>query len=114
MITHLYIVKSGTLKNAPVKIGVAVNVEKRITELQTGNPSELILMYKIPMNSRAHAYSVEARLHREFKRHCILGEWFRARVVHKINVKELLQDRAHEKLYDENDLEMVCEANQHI
>lgn len=114
MITYLYIIKSGTLKNAPVKIGVAANVEKRLVELQTGNPSELILMYKIPMNSRAHAYSIEAKLHREFKKHCIMGEWFRARVVHKINVKELLQDRAHEKLFNDDDLEMVCEANKYL
>jgi len=114
MITYLYIIKSGAQDNAPIKIGVAVNVEKRLDELQTGNPQELIIMYKIPMNSRAHAYMVEARLHRQFYRHRIRGEWFKARVIHKIKVKELLEERKHEKLCNDDETEMIYQAVSHI
>jgi len=82
--------------------------------MQTGNPRELVILYKIPMNSRSHAFTVENRLHRKLSKHRIRGEWFLARALHKIKMKELLEERKHEKLYDENDLDMIYEASKHI
>ena len=114
MLTYLYVIKSGVTINAPIKIGVAINVERRLDELQTGNPNELVVMYKIPMNSRSHAYYTESRLHKQLNRYHIRGEWFMHRAINKIKIKELLKDREHEKLFNENDLEMICEANAHI
>lgn len=98
----------------PIKIGVADNVEKRLDNMQTGNPRELVILYKIPMNSRSHAFMVENRIHKKLSKHRIRGEWFIGRALNKIKVKEILKERSHEKLYSENDLEMVCEANNHI
>lgn len=98
----------------PVKIGIANNVESRMYDLQIGNPQELNILYKLPMNSRRHAHMVENRLHRQLKRHNIRGEWFRARALHKINFKQLLSEREHEKFFNEDDWEMICEANRHI
>ena len=114
MITYLYIIRAGLSLSDPVKIGVANNIEKRLDAMQTGNHKELVILYKIPMNSREHAFSTEKRIHSQFRKQNIRGEWFRSRVLSKIKIKELLSERNHEKLFDENDLEMICEANKHI
>jgi len=64
---------------------VAKEPEKRILELQIGNPYLLTLIGKIPANSRKHAEYIESRLHRYFSRYHIRGEWFQGK---KINIKK--------------------------
>lgn len=67
--------------NAPVKIGVALNVQRRLEALQIGNPRELVVVMEFgPMTSKA-AYELENFYHRQFKPHQIRGEWFHARVL---------------------------------
>ena len=70
----VYFVRSG--RNGPIKIGVAKNVENRMDTLQTGNPTELILIAKVKCKSKAHAYSLETQLHKIYSRKRIRREWF--------------------------------------
>jgi hypothetical protein len=63
--------------------------EKRLKQLQTGNPIELRLLLSIKCNSRAHAYKLEGTLHELLKGKRILNEWFRvmrSKVFKTINV----------------------------
>ena len=74
---YVYLIKSGTGKRAPIKIGVAAEPEKRILDLQVGNPSLLTLISKIKASSRKNAEHIEYTLHRYFGYAHIRGEWFR-------------------------------------
>lgn len=56
-----------------IKIGGAKDIEKRRSNLQTGNPSELRLLGWI--HSEA-AFELERRLHQRFSATRIRGEWF--------------------------------------
>ena len=60
-----------------VKIGVADNVEKRLGQLQTGNPHRLYLIAYLPLPNRFDADRVERTAHggEDLERLC--GEWFR-------------------------------------
>jgi hypothetical protein len=84
---YLYFMRSGSGNNDPVKIGVATNPEKRIYELQTGNPQPIRLLAKIKLPSRACAYDLESWLHRRFSHAKMNGEWFVSR---GINIKAAL------------------------
>lgn len=55
-----------------VKIGYADDMDKRLVDLQTGNPRELILDYFVRGTRR-----LEKRLQKRFKHLSIRREWFR-------------------------------------
>lgn len=55
-----------------IKIGIAVDVEKRLATLQTGNPSPMSVIAVVP-GARAN----ELRLHMRFRPERLRGEWFR-------------------------------------
>jgi hypothetical protein len=55
-----------------VKIGAALNVAKRIRDLQMASPLELYVAMWIPN------FDMERQLHKQFKIYKIRGEWFRA------------------------------------
>lgn len=55
------------------KIGVAKNVERRLKQLQTGNPEPIILVSKFKSE---RAYKIESILHRRYSLNRIEGEWF--------------------------------------
>lgn len=78
MACYVYIIKCNNGKNYPIKIGVADNPEKRMSELQTGSPYGLTLLSKIEMPSRQAAYDLECWLHKRFKSAQMNGEWFRS------------------------------------
>ena len=71
-----------------VKIGVAQNVDQRLRELQTGNPSELYVRLKFGPFTKADAFRNENWFHRKFKPHRIRGEWFTARVLGMIDINK--------------------------
>ena len=76
---YVYIIKCCNGKNYPIKIGVADNPEKRMSELQTGSPYGLALISKIEMPSRQAAYNLECWLHKRFASARMTGEWFRSK-----------------------------------
>ena len=81
--SYVYFIQSGTGKDAPIKIGVAKNVNKRLEILQIGNPDKLTVITAIKADNELQAYWLEKNLHKFFKSDCIRGEWFR-----KINMKK--------------------------
>jgi hypothetical protein len=67
--TFIYFIQSG--EDGPIKIGFSNRPDRRLPELQTGNPRELILRHVIPGDT-----SVERQLHARFEPARIRGEWF--------------------------------------
>jgi hypothetical protein len=67
--SFIYFVQSG--EHGLIKIGLSNGPMRRLPELQTGNPDELLLRHVIP-GDRA----VEASLHQRFEPARIRGEWF--------------------------------------
>lgn len=59
-----------------IKIGKAVNPDKRLLELQTGNPNALKILYLIPCKTQKSAHDIESFLHRVYKMFKMEGEWF--------------------------------------
>jgi len=72
----VYIIQSGGATNMPIKIGMSDNPDKRIKQLQTGNPELLRIIAIIECKSREHASLVEKTFHREMTDKNILNEWF--------------------------------------
>lgn len=66
----IYFVRMGI--TGPIKIGSAVNVDRRIRQLQTANPYTLWLMAKVPW-----VEGEERRLQESFAHAQLSGEWFR-------------------------------------
>lgn len=71
-IVFVYVIKAG----ARCKIGKARDPEKRLRELQTGNPLKLGIVATIKCKSDAHALSIEKIAHQAFKADAEVGEWF--------------------------------------
>lgn len=66
--SEVYFVQSGDF----IKIGYSKNVSERLVTMQTGSPTELILIATIP-----GSVITEERIHRLFERLYHRGEWFR-------------------------------------
>lgn len=58
------------------KIGIAENVEKRIRQLQTGNPNKITLKYAYPTKDRDEALRIETKFHAILRRFNKSGEWY--------------------------------------
>lgn len=123
--TYLYIISAGRFENAPVKIGVADDVQQRLTELQCGNHEELYITAAIPCRSRRHAYGIETFLHKSFKKWRIRGEWFSSKCVSLIperldtweqtnNCKAQLKKTRYDNKLENQELDIVYQASQHI
>jgi hypothetical protein len=55
------------------KIGITTNIDKRILELQTGNPFLIQLVFFKIVND---ASALESELHKKYKNKNVSGEWF--------------------------------------
>ncbi len=73
--TYVYIVQCMD-KRGWIKVGVAVDVDNRLSTLQIGCPYELKLIAKIKFPGRSLAYAMESKIHRRFKGRNVRGEWF--------------------------------------
>ena len=62
--------------NDAVKIGKANDCQKRLIDLQVGNPTALKLVGYVECEASAVA-SVEGMIHGRFEPHWLSGEWFR-------------------------------------
>lgn len=69
---YVYLIKC---KNY-VKIGNAINPEKRVKHLQIGNPFPLELIAKLPFPTKKTAELYERELHHRLRKHRAFGEWF--------------------------------------
>lgn len=74
---NVYILKSGDF----FKVGISVNVERRIRELQTGSPhlKELLALKWCgnPARHNDQASAIERQIHKEVSEYNSYGEWFR-------------------------------------
>jgi hypothetical protein len=62
-----------------IKTGCSGDPEKRLSELQTGNPHKLILLGAIRGNAAG-----EAQLHVRFARYRMEGEWFKGDIIEDV------------------------------
>jgi predicted GIY-YIG superfamily endonuclease len=74
--SFVYILKAGSKAKSPIKVGVASNIQKRIKQLQTGNPHEIVLVMHFVCDSRNHAFRLEKTIHDMLKGQRLFGEWF--------------------------------------
>lgn len=72
--TYKYIYFVQSVFGGPVKIGKAVDVKRRLASLQNGSPHELQTV-KI-LASSSDLSSLEATLHKLFKRFRVRNEWY--------------------------------------
>ena len=83
----VYFIYSGEKQTSPVKIGVTTDLERRIAELQTGNPYQLNCKALIPCSDKTQAYNLESFFHKQFKKNRMMGEWFK---LYHFDMKKLL------------------------
>lgn len=74
----IYCVQAGT--GGPVKIGVASDVRRRVTNLQSANHARLVLLAAF-----AGGREEECALHKRFATLRVRGEWFAAEIQHLID-----------------------------
>lgn len=77
---HLYFIQ--TSNNGMIKIGRSINPEKRLKQLQTGNPFKLKLIHVF----EKQGYK-EKILHEELKEFKLKGEWFKYNCVGSIPIE---------------------------
>ena len=82
---YVYFIKESLGELAPIKIGVATDVEKRLKVLQTGNSRRLECLAILGPFHQERAFKVEASLHRKFKKFKIRGEWFLGSIIGKMH-----------------------------
>ena len=82
---YVYFIKSG--KKGAIKIGKSNRPEKRMAELQTGNPYKLYLIAFIHCETEKEAFSLEKKMHRLFRSQKMNGEWFHS----SINLKKVTE-----------------------
>jgi|SRR5690349_23447382 len=64
-------------EDGPVKIGVSSNPERRLAQLQTGNPARLVLVAVFLCTTWLIARTLEAAVHLALAPFRLAGEWFR-------------------------------------
>lgn len=72
---YVYIIQQDS-KEKHIKIGVAEDVNKRVSSLQTASPYKLEVIAKITATDRNHALYMEKGFHERFKKYRLTGEWF--------------------------------------
>lgn len=72
-----------------LKIGVTNhnNIDKRIKQLQTGNPKKIEVVW---FEERPYAQRAEKYLHTAFKDKCTHGEWFEGITLNEIRSKLMM------------------------
>ena len=96
---YVYLIQSGNKPKSPIKIGMSDNPEKRIKQLQTGNPVQLRLVLSIKCKSRAGAFKLESDMHNLLHKMNIINEWYsvvRSNVYKALN--ELANNNKHGKI----------------
>ena len=84
VICHIYLITDGEF----FKIGRAIDVDKRLSDLQLGNPKTLSLVFYAPVGN---ASKVESHLHRLYSYKLIHREWFSLNEVDVSEIKKYLR-----------------------
>lgn len=103
---YVYFVKEGD-DNSYLKVGIASDPDRRIKELQTGNPRKLSLLGVIPCESKEEARHIEKELlMRVEKEKRLEGEWFEATDGVLSQIKRLPRSKVNQNL-NKNNYEIV-------
>ena len=86
---------------SPIKVGISVDIDRRLKQLQTGNPDRLFILGWIPSSDYKE---LEKKLHRDLASKNIQGEWFR---LNAYEVIELLQRHLGNLARDREQLEFI-------
>jgi hypothetical protein len=83
----------------PIKVGIADNPSRRLKNLQTAAPFDLMMVHYFPMPSREVARFVEGAFHSTQANRNIRGEWFEINFVQVmqlmcLNIRAVLKCRA--------------------
>ena len=70
--SFVYLITDGNF----VKIGVADNIKNRLNGIQTGNPNKCKVICAIPCKDSNSAFSLERKLHWEYRLRKKRGEWY--------------------------------------
>jgi len=105
---YVYFIQSGG-PDSPVKIGVAKDVQARLKDLQTANAYTLKIKSIIECDSSIHAYNIENKMHRRYKRHRLHGEWFTSSILSDNKKKK--KETVRNITFIEDLLIELCEAN---
>jgi predicted GIY-YIG superfamily endonuclease len=79
----VYLIKEN--EHSTYKIGVSINPEKRLKQLQTGNSSELSLIHSYPST---YANKIEKTLQRKYSLEKTNGEWFQLSLENELQFLE--------------------------
>lgn len=79
---YVYIVEMET--TGYIKIGVASNIQKRLSSMQSSSPFKMLLLGCI---KKEDAYKYEAKVHEKYKQFRVRGEWF---IKEHININKVL------------------------
>jgi hypothetical protein len=69
----VYFIKTGDA----IKVGIASDVNRRVVEIQVGNPHKIELLHTIS-TSEGNARKIESQIHILFRKTNLNGEWFQA------------------------------------
>lgn len=69
---YVYFISDGEF----VKIGISKDVQKRLADIQVGNPKPVSVLFSIPVRSKSDALELECRLHNIYSDFAKCGEWF--------------------------------------
>lgn len=79
----IYLIKS--LNEGVYKIGVSKNPNKRLNDLQTGNPSPIKILY---LYESKNAYKIEKVLHNRYSHFNTHLEWFELSIKEEVTFLE--------------------------
>jgi hypothetical protein len=92
---YVYFIASGG-RSPMMKIGKAIDPDRRLAELQIGSPFKLKIAGKFLCRSERHALHVESILHSYAKPWHVRGEWFEhersMRLLRKLQLSRPLKD----------------------
>jgi hypothetical protein len=85
-VSFLYVIAADPA--GPVKLGLSINPEKRVRQLQTGNVAKLIL-HHIEEVDEDRVKAAESALHKLLRHKRLKGEWF------SLTVEEAISEVIH-------------------
>lgn len=65
----------------PVKVGITNDLERRLSQIQSGSPVKLSVIYYLRLATTANVRGIEQAVHRELARDHAHGEWFNVSAV---------------------------------
>jgi hypothetical protein len=73
--SYIYVIAPLDQNANQCKLGISVDPDRRLRQLQTGFPSKLAVHHREPVKQE-DAHSLEKLLHRDIGHHRLQGEWF--------------------------------------